>query len=128
MDFTLKTKFDKSAEVIYSTWLQSEGHSLMTGGEANITDKVGASFSAWDGYISGTNLVLEPFHRIQQSWRTSEFENNEPDSCIEILLEEVDGQTTLTLIHSGLSENGVQYIKGWEDFYFLPMMEYFSKL
>jgi len=98
----------------------------MTGGEADISDKIGGSFTAWDGYIEGKNLVLEPYNRIVQSWRTSEFEDHEGDSEIEIILAESGAETELTLIHRNLPEHGEQYKQGWGDNYFLPMKDYFS--
>ena len=61
----------------------------MTGGAATITGKVGDHFTAWDGYIKGENMVLEPYKRILQTWRTSQFEESEEDSQLEILLHEV---------------------------------------
>lgn len=127
MEFTLKTKFKASAKTIYATWLSSEGHTHMTGGAATISAEVGAPFTAWDGYIEGTNIALEPYTRILQSWRTSQFEEQEPDSQLEVLLHEVEGQTELTLVHSKVPESGEHYIKGWDNHYFKPMKEYFSK-
>lgn len=128
MNFTLKTTIKTSPEQIYSTWLNSEGHSKMTGGFASISDGIGDKFTAWDGYIEGTNLELEPNKRILQSWRTSEFEESEEDSQIEILLKEINGRTELTLIHTNLSESGEQYKEGWDNNYFQPMKEYFSQI
>ena len=126
MEFTLITKIEAKAKEIYKAWLSSEGHSEMTGGEAIISDKVGGTFSAWDGYIEGKNIELEPFSRIVQSWRTSEFEDHEDDSQIEVLLKEQNGHTELTLIHTNLPESGGHYKKGWEEHYFEPMKTYFS--
>ena len=125
MEFTLKTIINASPAEIYTAWLDSEGHTKMTGGVAEISDKVGAGFIAWDGYIEGKNLALEPNKRILQSWRTSQFEEGEKDSQLEILLSEVDGKTELTLIHSKLSESGGHYKKGWDEHYFQPMKKYF---
>jgi activator of HSP90 ATPase len=127
MKFTLKTTIKARAEQIYQAWLSSEGHTKMTGGSASITDKVGDNFSAWDGYIEGVNIAIEPFKRILQSWRTTEFEKEEKDSLVEILLSENLGLTELTLIHSNLPESGEHYIKGWENHYFQPMKDYFSQ-
>ncbi|MCR9171395.1 MAG: SRPBCC domain-containing protein [bacterium] len=126
MEFTLKTIINTTPKEVYDAWLNSESHSKMTGGEAEVTDDVGARFTAWDGYIEGTNLELEPNKRIVQSWRTSEFEENDEDSTIEILLNEVDGKTELTLIHTQLSEDGEQYINGWKEHYFEPMKAFFN--
>lgn len=127
MEFTLKANINASAKEIYETWLSGKGHSEMTGGRASISDKVGEKFSAWDGYIKGKNLELEPNKRILQSWRTSQFEENEKDSQIEILLNEADGQTELILIHTDVPESGEHYKAGWENHYFTPMKEYFRK-
>jgi activator of HSP90 ATPase len=125
MEFTLKTHIKASPEAIYKAWLSSEGHTAITGGAAEATDQIGATFTAWDGYISGKNLELEASRRIVQSWRTTEFSEEEPDSQIEILLEAKDGGTELTLIHTQVPPHGEQYIQGWEDHYFSPMKEYF---
>ncbi len=127
MEFTLKTRIPAKPSEVYSSWLNSETHSRMTGGEAEISAEIGASFTAWDGYIEGVNIELEPDKRIVQSWRTSEFEDNEEDSLVEILFEELNNNTELTLIHSNLSESGEHYKKGWEEHYFEPMIDYFKK-
>ena len=98
----------------------------MTGNPANVDGKVGGKFIAWDGYIFG--LALEPDQRIVQAWRTSEFPDDSPDSRLEILFEEVGEGTKITLIHSDMPEDQVySYWQRWEDFYFKPMKEYFSK-
>ena len=128
MKFTLKTRIEAPAEIIYKAWLSSEGHSKMTGGTATSTNKTGGSFTAWDGYIYGVNKVLEPYSRIVQSWRTSHFEEGEEDSQIEVLLKEEKRVTKLTLIHTNVPESREHYIKGWNEHYFEPMKTYFSKL
>jgi len=100
----------------------------MTGNPANVDVKVGGKFSAWDGYIFGSTLELEPDQRIVQAWRTTEFPEDAPDSRLEILFEEATKGTKVTLIHSDMPEDQVDsYRQGWEDFYFKPMKEYFSK-
>lgn len=125
MEIILKTTLNAPARDIYKAWLSSEGHSKMTGGEATASNKVGGAFTAWDGYINGKNLVLEENKRIVQSWRTSQFLENETDSQIEVLLKEGDGATELTLVHSNVPESGEHYRKGWDEHYFQPMKKYF---
>ena len=126
MEFTEKIIIKATAKELYVAWLNSKTHSEMTGGEAEVSDVVGDTLTAWDGYIEGRNLVLEPYNRIVQAWRTSEFNEDEPDSEIEILLVDKNGETELTLIHRNLPESGEQYRKGWSDFYFTPMKAYFN--
>ena len=57
-DDELREIIEATTQEIYSAWLNSQPHTQMTGGEAKCSDKVGASFTAWDGYISGKNLEL----------------------------------------------------------------------
>ena len=127
MKFTVKTTINATAQDIYTTWLSSKGHTAMTGADANISAVVGKKFEAWDGYISGTNLELIPHNKIVQVWRTTSFKESDEDSKIEIILNELKGKTELTLTHSNIPKDGEDYKKGWEDYYFKPMKDYFSK-
>ena len=128
MEFTIKTNIKATAKQIYKAWLSTQGHTKMTGGVAFVSDKIGETFTAWDGYIKGKNVVLEPYNRIVQSWRSSDFEAGEKDSQIEITLKENNGETELALMHSKVPESGEHYIKGWDEHYFTPMKAYFEFL
>lgn len=130
MEFTLKHEFSCGKEKLFKAWLDSEQHSEMTGGEAIISDKEAEIFTTWDGYISGKNLVITPFSYIKQSWRTSQFAENQEDSIIELFFEDIsNGISQITLKHSNLtdsnSDNG--YKKGWVEHYFEPMSQYFDQ-
>lgn len=116
-----------SPEIVYNAWLNSDQHAQMTGGSANVSDTVGESFEAWDGYIQGKNLELDPPKRILQLWRTSEFEDSETDSTLEILFKPEGNGTRVIIRHSDLPPHGMQYQQGWIDSYFIPMKEYFSE-
>ena len=116
-------------EKVYAAWLSSKGHAAMTGSAAKITARIGSSFSAWDGYISGKTLEAEPSSRILQTWRTTDFSDEEPDSSLKVLLEKARGGTRVTLVHSKIpAGHGEEYRRGWIDFYFKPMKEYFASL
>jgi activator of HSP90 ATPase len=128
MEFTLTTTIKATAKQIYKSWLSTQGHTKMTGGVAFVSDKVGDSFKVWDGYITGKNITLEPYNRIVQSWRSTNFKGDEPDSQIEVLLSENENETILTLKHTNVPESGEHYIKGWEEHYFTPMKQYFEFL
>ena len=126
--FTMSAVIPATASEIYSAWMSSDGHTAMTGSPANVDGKVGGKFTAWDGYIFGSTLELEPDRRIVQAWRTSEFPDEAPDSHLEILFEEVAEGTEVTLTHSDMPEDQAHsYRQGWEDFYFRPMKEYFGR-
>ena len=121
--------FPVNAKTVFDAWLSSDQHSDFTGGEADIMPRRGTRFSLWDGYIKGTNLIIQPYGRIVQSWRTEEFPQGSADSNLEILFEKVNGGTKLTLIHTNIPEGqGKKYEKGWKDKYFKLMKKYFKKL
>jgi uncharacterized protein YndB with AHSA1/START domain len=113
-------------EEVFDAWLDSESHSGMTGGAATVSSEAGESFEAWDGYIQGINLELERPVRILQKWRTSEFEETDKDSLLEVLFEEEGEGTRIIIRHSDLPEHGMQYQQGWIDSYFEPMKAYFE--
>ena len=100
----------------------------MTGGEATGEAVEGAEFTAWDDYISGRNIELIPGALIIQSWRTSQFDDSDPDSRLEITFEfEGEDSTRLTLTHSNLPhDQAAGYESGWSDYYFEPMKKYFG--
>jgi len=126
LEFEVTTFIPRSPREVYNAWLDSKQHTKMTGAKAKVSNKVGGEFEAWDGYISGRNLELEPGKRIVQAWRTVEFDESEEDSRIEVVFEPVEGGTKLILRHTRLPAHGEIYKQGWEDNYFTPMKAYFK--
>jgi activator of HSP90 ATPase len=127
-DLNIEDVIPASAEQIYNDWLSSEGHTNMTGGEAEASDKPGDSFTAWDGYISGSNVQLTPIKRIAQKWRTVEFPQDAEDSDLVISLERIDDSNTKVIVsQTNLPDgDGPKYTDGWKQHYFEPMKEYYS--
>ncbi len=126
IEFVVSTILPATPNQVYDAWMSSKGHAAMTGSPASISPEIGGEFDAWDGYIHGKNINLERGLLIVQSWRTSEFSDEEDDSLLEINLKPVGDQTELTLRHSNLPPHGTQYKDGWVESYFEPMQEYFS--
>lgn len=128
MEFTTKTTIKATAKQIYKSWLSTQGHTKMTGETAYISDKIGEAFTAEDGNITGKNLHLEPYRKIVQSWRSEKFSANDDDSQIEITLNEINGETELTLTHTNIPESCEHYEEAWNTHYFKPMKAYFEFL
>ncbi len=101
---------------VYDAWLSSEEHAAMTGGATATCDPVvGGRHTAWDGYIEGVNVALEPNRRVVQTWRSTEFPDDAPDSQIEVLLEDAEGgaATTIILRHTEIPDGqGDSYKQG----------------
>ena len=124
--FEVSTWLPVGPDALYRAWLDSKAHAAFTGAEAKVQPRVGGSFYAWDGYIVGTNLELQPGARIVQAWSTSEFPEDHEPSRLEVLLAPDAGGTRITLRHSDIPEGqGDAYEQGWEEHYFVPMRRYF---
>lgn len=113
---------------VYRAWLNSRAHSAFTGGKATVEARVGGRHSAWDGYIRGTNLLLEDGRRIVQTWRSADFPKGSPDSRLKVTFAPARGGTTITIVHTEIPEGqGALYAKGWRDHYLAPMKKHFAK-
>ena len=126
VSFSVSQKFSVSPNAVYKAWLNSAEHTSMTGGQAICSDKEGGEFFAWDGYISGVNVELNENQKIVQKWRTTEFSNEDDDSLIEIIIEDLGEQCRVTLNHSNIPDGQSDYKKGWIEHYFEPMLAYFG--
>jgi len=72
-----------SPAALYSMYLDAGQHAAFTGGgAASITPVPGAPWSAFDGRIHGRILALTPSRQIVQSWRSFEWQDDDPDSVL----------------------------------------------
>jgi uncharacterized protein YndB with AHSA1/START domain len=125
--FTLTAELPATPDAVFDAWLDGGQHSEMTQSPATGSTEIAGIFTAHDGYINGINLELVPGERILQTWRTSQFEETEPDSSIEITLESIPAGTRLTLKHWNIPDDQADgYETGWQNFYFGPMKAYFA--
>ena len=119
---------NETNENLYKAWLDSFEHSKFTGSKAVIDPSANGRFSVWDGYITGITVALDPYHKIVQKWRTTDFDEKDEDSTLELLFEKQGEKTKLTLRHYAIPEGqGDDYRKGWEDFYVEPMQQYYNR-
>jgi len=114
---------------VYEALLDAGKHTEFTGSKATCDPRVGGKFTAWDGYIFGKNLKLEPGRRIVQEWKTSEWPNGYPPSIVEFTFKTTKNGTELTMVHSKVpAEQADSYRQGWIDFYWKPLKEYFQQM
>lgn len=127
--FKVSVKLNCSAKEVFIGWLNSETHALFTGGQkAEASQVEGGSLTAWNGYISGHNIELFPYKKIVQSWRTTEFSAQDPDSQVEITFSQKEDHTLVSISHSNLPDgSGEIYKKGWKSFYFSHMKKHFER-
>jgi len=119
---------DASPLEAYEAYANPKKHAAFTGQGATGAPKVGGKFTAGDGYISGKFVELEKGRKILQEWTTSEWPEGYPPSLLELRFRAKGKKTELTMIHSKVPEEQVEYYaEGWKEWYWQPMKKYFAK-
>lgn len=127
---TIKQRIIVHAEPdeVYESLVDAKKHSAFTGSKATGAPKVGAKFSAWDGYILGKHLELKKGQRIVQEWKTNEWPSGYPPSRLELTFKKVKNGTEITMVHSDVpAEQSEDLEQGWIAFYWEPLKAYFKK-
>jgi activator of HSP90 ATPase len=123
-----KVFFKAASEEVYDALLDPKKHSAFTGSPATTSAKKGATFTAWDGYITGKNLELVKAKKIVQEWKTTEWPDGYPVSRLEFTLTSKKGGTELEMLHSNVPADQVaDYSSGWKSAYWDPLKEYLAK-
>lgn len=127
--FKVSVKLHCAAKEVFTGWLNDTVHSKFAGGKpAKTSPNEGGTFSAWDGYITGTNIEIFPYKKIIQKWRTTDFTEADEDSVIELFFTSKEDHTLVSITHSNIPDGqGESLKKGWKDHYFSYMKKYFEK-
>ena len=119
---------DAKPQEAYRAFLNAKIHTAFTGSKATGAGRVGAKFTAWDGYITGKTLQLKPGKKIVQEWRTTEFPSNYPSSRLELNFKAKKGATEIVMVHSKVPASQTsKYREGWVSAYWEPLRDYFHK-
>jgi len=118
---------DASPQEVYEAYVDPKKHAAFTGTAVTGTPKVGGKFKAGDGYISAKYTKLQPGKKIVHEWITTEWPAGYPPSIFELTLKAKGKGTELTMVHSKVPEDQVDYYaEGWKEFYWTPMKKYFA--
>lgn len=128
-DYHIILTFPTTARDLYECLMDARKHSSFTGAPATIEDKEGTSFTAWDGYIEGEQVVLERGKKIVQKWKANE--EDWPDGhwseVVFLFSDTVDG-ARLEFYHSEIPEVLYESIaKGWSEYYWDPLRIYIER-
>jgi activator of HSP90 ATPase len=110
-----------SAHDVYEMLMDERKHALFTGGSARISRDVGGTFVTNDGYSDGTNLELIQDEKIVQTWRASDWPDDQY-STLTITFSPGSSGTKLSFIQTGVPSDQYEEIsQGWYDYYWNPM-------
>jgi len=114
-------RFKASPEELFDTYLDSKKHAAVIGSPVSISRKVGGKFVAFDGMISGKNLLIVPKRLIVQAWRAKPWKKRDPDSILILRFSKAPGGGRIDLAHVNVpAYDHAGVTKGWHKYYWNP--------
>ena len=128
----MRTVITQSVELpskgLFQMYLDPIVHGVITGSPGTISREAGSAFSAFDGKLSGTMLVVVEPRLIVQSWRSVNFKPDDPDSTLILSFSETASAGRIDLIHLDVPDQDLAGVtKGWHKFYWEPWMTHLNK-
>jgi activator of HSP90 ATPase len=121
-----------TANALFEMYLDPAVHGTFTGFPVTIAERAGAEFRAFNGQLSGTILAAVRPRLIVQSWRSTKFADDDPDSTLILLFspDESDKHCgRIDLLHLDVPEHDYQdVIAGWQKYYWTPWRTYLQRL
>lgn len=115
--------FKASPQKIYEMLMDSKKHQSLSGEKANISKKIGGQFMAWNGHITGFNLVLKSGRKIVQAWRATGWWPEYYSVAI-FDIQKVKSGSRLRFTQIGVPPNRYSgHYRGWIEAYWTPMKE-----
>lgn len=120
--------FAATPATLFHAFAEPKLHSAFTGGAATGATRAGARFTAWDGYITGKTIEVEPGRRIVQEWRTTEWPEGAPPSRLELTFLDHPRGTLVVLRQADVPRTQARaYRSGWNDYYWKPLRTWIAK-
>jgi activator of HSP90 ATPase len=125
---TQKVVVHAPPDEVYAAFVNPRKHAAFTNSPATGSARVGGTFTAWDGCISGVPRQLVKGKKIVQEWQTTEWPEGAEPSRLELTFTAAKGGTEIHMAHSNVpAEQAESYRRGWKDYYWTPLKTYFSK-
>ena len=116
------------ADILYKIYMNSELHSGVTGGPAEVYPEPGGRFKAFDGALSGTILHLVKSKLVVQTWRSVSFHNDDPDTTLILSFSTEGSQGRIDMVHLDVPAHDYKGVKnGWTTYYWNPWRAFLSK-
>jgi activator of HSP90 ATPase len=116
------------AESLYAMYLDPVKHAEMTGAPVTIGPEPGSEFRAFGGQLSGTMLTVIPARLVVQSWRSTHFNHDDPDSTLILAFVPEGNSGRIDLVHIDVPAQDYQGVtQGWETHYWEPWRRYLAR-
>jgi activator of HSP90 ATPase len=119
-------RFDASAARLYEIYTNPRHHAAFTGGGVvKISTKLGSTFSAFGGMLSGQMLLADPGRMIVQRWRSMNWKKSDPDSILVLSFMQDGKRGHIDLAHVNVpAHDHAGVTNGWKKYYWGPLRRY----
>jgi activator of HSP90 ATPase len=112
---------DVSPDQLFDIFMDPEKHASLIGAKVSVNQEVGGDFTAFNGAVTGKNLLIVPKRMIVQSWRGNVWSETDLDSVQILTFDEIPGGAQITLVHANCPD---QFIERWNELYWEPLRVY----
>jgi activator of HSP90 ATPase len=117
-----------SPDQLFDAYLDPKRHGAVTGSRVRISRDVGGAFSAFDGEISGRNLLIVPSWMVVQSWRSKKWKKTDPDSVLILAFGKTKKGARIELVQTNVPGHDLRGVdEGWKKYYWTPWKAYLKK-
>ncbi len=117
------------AERLFEMYLDPAEHTAFTGMPVKIGAERGATFEAFGGQLSGLILHVVAPRLIVQSWRSTKFRDEDPDSTLILTFTPEGEQGRIDLVHLDVPDHDFEGVtEGWGKHYWTPWREYLTSV
>jgi hypothetical protein len=102
-------------------------HAAITGAPVTISAEPGSPFRAFNGALTGAMLQIIPQRLVIQSWRSTKFNDGDPDSTLILAFTPEGTNGRIDLVHLDVpAHNYHGVVEGWETHYWGPWRRYLA--
>src|SRR5580693_3475199 len=87
------------AERLFAMYIDPANHAAITGAPVAISAEPGAPFQAFNGALTGAILQIIPQRLAVQSWRSTKFNDGDPDSTLILAFTPEGTNGRIDLVH-----------------------------
>lgn len=115
------------AASLFEMYMDPVKHAAITGAPVTIGDQPGAPFQAFNGTLTGAMLHVIPRRLVIQSWRSTNFNDGDPDSTLILAFTPEFMNGRIDLVHLDVPVQDYQGVtEGWEAYYWDPWRRYLA--
>jgi len=109
------------AESLFEMYTDPAKHAAITGAPVTISFEPGSPFHAFNCVLTGATLQIIPRRLVIQSWRSTKFNDEDPDSTLILAFTPEGTNGRIDLVHLDVPAHNYQsVVEGWETHYWGP--------